>query len=257
MAEPKDTPQPNPEQPKPLEVLTEQELRQEIVSGINETLGKLAQGPVADGTDAVGYGREWDWKKKYDRGIMLPLFCSYVRFTKAFRQDEQVGVRLELLGLKETGRMYIDLKPEFDEKAKRVDQMSPEEREKFKRFAEIMEAQKEAIERDGLAPSDNRYYFIPLNPDEEALVSTESLITRASRANPQAAGTWIGEEAVARAENEDTSLVEPITGLPRSRKTTLQDLRDAAVIVGDYKKFVKEIIECTPKDFWGRPGLTE
>lgn len=257
MAEPQDIPKPNQEEPKPIEALTELELRQEIVTGINETLGKLAQGPVADGTDAVGYSREWDWKKKYDRGIMLPLFCSYVRLTKAFRQDELVGVRLELLGLKETGRMYIDLKPEFDEKAKRVDQMTPEERERFRRFSEIMESQKEAIEKDGLAPSDNRYYFIPLKEDEPAIVSTESSITRASRANPETADTWIGEETVALAEKEDASSIEPVTGLPRSRKATLQDLRDAAVIVGEYKKFVKEIIEHTPKDFWGRPGLTE
>lgn len=257
MAEPKDIPQPNQEQPKPIEALTEQELRQEVITGINETLGKLAHGPVADGTGALGYGREWDYKKYYDRGIMLPLFCNYIRFTKAYGADEQTGVRLELLGTRETGQMYIHLKPEFDEKAKGVDQMTPEEREEFRKFTEIMEAQKEAIERDGLAPSENRHYFIPLKENEPAIVSTESFITRASRANPQTADTWIGKETVARAEKEDASPVEPVTGLPRSRQTTLQDLRDVAVIVRGYKNFVKEIIERTPKDFWGRPGLTE
>lgn len=205
MPEPQDLLQSNQEQQKPIEALTEQELRQKIVTGINEPLGKLAQGPVADGTGALGFGREWDYKKYYDRGIMLPLFCNYVRLTKAYAADEQTGVRLELLGIRESGQMYIHLKPEFDEKAKRVDQMTPEEREDFRKFSEIMEAQKEAIEKDGLAPTENRYYFIPLKEDGPAIVSTESFITRASRANPQSADTWIGEKILARAEKEDTT----------------------------------------------------
>lgn len=257
MSEPQETSQPNQEQPKPIDALTEQELRLEIIEGINETLGKLALGPVAAGTGALGYGREWDWKKEYDKGIILPLFCSYIRFTKAFEADEQTGVRLELLGIMRTGRMYVDLKSKFDEDKKRVDQMTPEEKENFEKFAEIMEAQKEAIERDDLAPSENRYYFIPLENDKPGIISTESFITRASRVNPQDADTWIGEENVDRAEKEDASPVEPITGLPKLRNVNLQDLRDAAVIIRGYKNFVKEIIERTPKDFWGRAGLTE
>lgn len=240
-----------------IEDMSEIELRREIVAHINETLGKLAQGPVADGGGALGYGREWDYKKRYDRGIMLPLFCSYVRFTKAYEADEQIGVRLELLGIRETGQMYVHLKPEFDEKAKRVVQMTLEEREDFRKFEELMEAQKEAIGRDGLAPAEHRYYFLPLKDDEPVIVSTESFITRASRANPQVADTWIGEQAITNAKIEDTSQAEPITGLPQTRNATPQDLRDAAAIVREYKNFIKDIIEVTPKDFWGRPGLTE
>ena len=240
-----------------LEEMSELELRREIARHINKALGKLANGPVADGTGALGFGREWDYRKEFDRGIMLPLTCSYVRFTKAYEADEQSGVRLELLGLMRIGQMYVHLKPELDEKAKRVDQMTQEERKDFESLREAMESQKEAIEKDGLAPSDNRYYFIPIKEDEQPVVSTESDITRASRVNPGTADRLLGEELVGRARREDAGEIEPVTGLPRSREATLQDLRDMAVIVRGNMNFVKDFIESTPSENWGRPGLTE
>lgn len=240
-----------------IEGMSEVELRQEIIRHINETLGKLAQGPLVDGTGAFGFRREWDSKKEYDRGIMLPLICSYVRFTKAYDADEQSGIRLELLGLMRKGEMYVDLKDKLEEKARTVDQMTRGEREDFDKFKKEMESQKEAVERDGLAPADNRYYFIPVKDNEQAIVSTESDITRASRANPDTTDRLLGEDMVSEAEREDTKPIDPETGLPRQRTATLQDLQDAAVIVRGYKNFVKDSISITPKNNWGRPGLTE
>ena len=79
------------DQPRPIEELSEQELRQEVLDGINQTLGSKAYGPVADGTGAFGYNRD---ESTY-------LTCSYVRFLKVMGQRDEgaKGVQLELLGL--------------------------------------------------------------------------------------------------------------------------------------------------------------
>ncbi len=236
--------------------MSESELRQEVVKHINDTLGKLAQGPLADGTGAFGYGREPDRRKHYDNGILLPLICSYVRFTKAFREDEQIGVRLELLGIFYSGQMYVDMKPQLDKKAERLPQMTTQEREDFEKFTVEMDAVKEAIEKDGLAPAENRYYFIPLSGVDQAVVSTESFISRAYKANPQAVKGVLLPETISTALKEQEVPIEPATGKPKWRIANLQDLRDAVAIAREYKYFIAEIIERTPKDLWGRPGLT-
>lgn len=243
------------DRPTPIENLSENDLRQEIVTGINDTLGKLANGPVADGTGASGYNRKF---RQWDKDpILLPLMCSYVRFTKAFEQDEQVGVRLELLGLMGSGSMYVALKPELDRQAQEVARMNPEQRAEFKKFTQEMESLRVAIEQDGLTPADNRYYFIPLDPIQPAIVSTESFISRAYRVNPQAAERALLPELIAEAQEEQTAPIEPISGQPRWKVANLQDLRDIATIVRGYKSFVKEIIQRTPTIYWGRSGLTE
>lgn len=235
------------------------ELRQEIIKHINETLGKLANGPLADGTGAGGYRREWNTSKIYrgESEKMFPLFCAYVRFTKAYEADEQNGVRLELLGLMHSGEIYSHLKPMVEEKARRASEMSSEDRSEFERSLEEVDNLRKAVESDGLAPADNRYYFIPMGEDGHAVVSTDSFITRASRANPETADRLLGENTVAEIEKRDSADFDPVTGLPRLRDATLQDLRDAAAIVRGYADSVKDIIGVTPKDNWGRPGLTE
>ncbi len=247
------------DQPTPIEKLSENDLRQEIIIGINDALGNLANGPVADGTGATGYGRISSWWGKGipEVGSMFPLHCSYARFTKAFERDEQSGVRLELLGIMESGSVYAAIKPEFDEKAKRVSEMSLEEREDFEKFVLTMEVLKVAIDKDGLVPAENRYYFIPSNPLEPAIVSTESFISRAHRANPEATERVLLPETISEALEEQKATIDPISGQPTWRAANLQDLRDATTIVRGYKNFIKEIIQKTPSNYWGRPGLTE
>lgn len=247
------------------EALTEQQLREQVVTGINGVLGRLAVGPVADGTGAMGYGREWNWQNKSERGelekgAMLPLFCSYIRFTKAFNRDEQIGVRLELLGIMDSGRMYFALKSRHDEEAKRIVEMTPEERAKHQRFSEEIESLqplRDAIDADGLAPADNRYYYFPLNEIEPVMVSTESFISRAHSLNPEAAERAISPEVISKELEKQEAPIDPESGKPRWRTANLQDLRDAAAIVGGYTGFVADIIQQTPKEVWGRPGMTE
>lgn len=247
------------DQPTSIENLSESDLRREIVTGINDTLGKLANGPVADGTGTYGYNRKSGWSEKIEPGdkSMLPLICSYARFTKAYERDKQVGVRLELLGLMESGSMYVNLKPMLDKQAQEVARMNPEQLAEFEKFTQEMKSLKVAIEQDGLAPADNRYYFIPLDPIQPAIVSTESSISRAYRANPQEAERVLLPEVIADAQEEQTAPIEPISGQPRWKIANLQDLRDIATIVRGYKGSIKEIIQQTPAKHWGRPGLTD
>src|SRR5258708_40112847 len=75
----------------PIEALSEQELRTEVIDGINTTLGNLPFSPVADGSGSFGYERA--------KNGLYGLQSAYVRFTKAYEADEQVGVQLELLGV--------------------------------------------------------------------------------------------------------------------------------------------------------------
>ena len=101
------------------------------------------------------------------------------------------------------------------------------------------------------------YYFIPSNPLEPAIVSTESFISRAHRANPQAAERVLLPKVISDAIDEQEAVIESMTGQPKWKTANLQDLRDVVTIVRGYKGFVKEIIQRTPSINWGRPGLTE
>lgn len=132
------------------------------------------------------------------------LASSYFRYLKLMNEDEQVtGVQVELFGV---------FNYHF---------------ESFRTF-------------DGpdFKSSNNRYYFIPVDSIQPAVVSTESFIDRANKVNPNF-----------QLENEGSD--------PSFKIANLQDLRDALAVVRDSDWFIKEVIYNTPHQYWGRSGLTE
>lgn len=231
--------------PPPIEGLPEQELRRETVDRINDTLGNLPFGPVADGTGTFGFKRaEQD---------LPPLRCSYFQFSKAYEADRQVGVQIALFGV--FGASLLSFyKSTIEEKLKA--DLSDEERKALDQDVKNLRILEQSAAKDGIAPAENRYYFIPSNPVQPAVVSTESFIARAHKVNPQAAERVFLSELIDHELSAENQPMDKDSGQPRSKIANLQDFRDALAIVRGGDWFVREIIEVTPKEFWSRPGLT-
>lgn len=79
-----------PPKPPPIDSLSEQELRQEVIERIDNTLGELPIGPVADGSALNGYNRT--------KQNLSSLRCSYFQFSKASNGETQAGIQIALLG---------------------------------------------------------------------------------------------------------------------------------------------------------------
>lgn len=228
----------------PIEALSAQELRTEVIDGINTTLGNLPFGPVVDGSGSFGYER--------DKEGLFGLQSSYVRFTKIYQQGEQAGVQLELLGLSSAqfDRIYLY---QLREETMDRDGVPEEERQGARERRQQLQ---NMFAKDGIAPLDNRYYFIPTDLEKPARVSAESFITRADRANPEDVKKAFLPELIESEKRAQEADVDDISGEPMKKDANMQDLRDAAKIVRNYKGFVAEAIRTMPHQYWGRRGLT-
>lgn len=237
--------------PPPIDSLSESELRQETIERINTVLGEYRVGPVADGTATDGYDRK-------EQGLSS-LSCSYFQFSKAYRGEEQVGVQIALLGLGDVDIPTFSLgyyKEELNKRLKKAPS-SDEDKQELTKLIDQVRRLEESVAKDGIAPADNRYYFIPLDSVQPAIVSTESFMARAHRVNPQMAERGFLPEVIAEAKGAENQPIDEASGQPRSKIANLQDLRDALAIVRGGDWFVKDIIGVTPKKNWGRPGLTD
>lgn len=237
--------------PPPIDGLSESELRRETVERVNTVLGELPVGPVADGTATDGYDRK-------EQGLSS-LSCSYFQFSKAYEGKKQVGVQIALLGLGDIDMPTFSLGYDKRELAKRLKETpsSDKDKEELAKLINRVRLLEGSVAKDGIAPADNRYYFIPLDPVQPAVVSTESFLARAHRVNPQMAERGFLPEVIVEAKKGEAQPIDEESGQPRSKIANLQDLRDTLAIVRGGDWFVKDIIGVTPKQNWGRLGLTD
>lgn len=143
------------------------------------------------------------------------------------------------------------------EKRLKEEPSSDEDRKELDNLINRVRQIKESLAKDGITSADNRYYYIPQDPIQPSVVSTESFIARAHRVNPQMAEGGFLPELITEAVTAENQPIDEASGQPRSKIANLQDLRDALNIVRGGDWFVREIIEMTPKEYWGRPGLTD
>lgn len=233
--------------PPPIDSLSEVELRKETIDRINEALDGLPAGPLADGTGMSGYQRAAE--------NLPPLSCGYFQWSKAFEGEEQVGVQIALLGV--NGSFGLAIYKSLIERDLKREHLSEQEKEQLKRGIQKLRGIQESVAKDGIAPAENRYYLIPLDPIQPAIVSGESFVSRAHRLNPTRAEKGLTAELIARSEEVDAQAIDEVSGQPRSKIANLQDFRDALTLARGGYLAVKDTITHTPKKFWGRPGLTE
>ena len=195
--------------PRPIESLSVQELRQESIDRVNNTLDNLPIGPVADGTATFGFRRK--------KQGLPELMCSYIQYSKVFREERQVGIQVSLLGMFEghTLAVYQNI---VERDLKKSEQLNDDEKADLGRSIQTLRRLQEGAKKDGITPDDNRYYFVPLDPVQPAVVSVESFIARAHSVNPHAAERALLPEDIATAqqiENQPIGLNFQLLILPR------------------------------------------
>lgn len=236
-------------QERSIETMSEPELRQEVIDSVNYTIGKLPIGPPVDGSAVMGYRRR-------DLGL-YDLVCSRVRYTKVYdpETEQQSGVQIELFFLSQA-QYYPVQRRLLEEKLQSIENRTEEEKLRLQQLIEGTRLLGDQVAKDGLAPAENRYYYIPFDPNQKVIVSTESFISRAHRANPERAEGFFLKEDVESAKTHQEEEIDRSTGLPRKKGASLQDLRDAANIIRHSKFLVSMAVDAGRED-WGEPGFTE